>query len=411
MGNTFCQYGWGSQQKEGSVPWKKTSPEREQVRFIEQWQQEEGSFAELCRRFEISPKTGYKRVHRFEGAGWEGLGDYSRAPHHHANRVAAAVVDRLVEAREAHRTWGPRKLLAWLRVRDPVVAWPAPSTAGAILQRAGLVRPRRRVPRAVPWGQPFAAVAAPNDLWALDLKGWFRTGDGARCDPLTVEDAWSRYLLVCQGLVRPGGQEVRRALEGAFREYGLPRALRSDNGTPFASSGLGGLSRLAVWWIKLGIVPERTAPGHPEENGRLERLHKTLREDTASPPHATRRVQQEAFDAFRHCYNTERPHEALGNRTPASHYRPSPRNYPQRIPGPEYAASVVVRRVRTDGTIKWHGDHLYVSEALCGEPLGLEPRDERFWTLRFGPILLGVLDDRMRRIRRLPTQVLPMYPV
>lgn len=411
MGNTFRKAWWRGHQKEESVPWKRTSPEQEQVRFIERWQQGELSFVRLCGQFGISPKTGYKRVQRFQADGWEGLGDYSRAPHHHPHQVDPAVVERLVLARQAHRTWGPRKLLPWLRARDAVVLWPAPSTAGAILQRAGLVRPRRRVRRAVPWGQPFAAVTAPHDVWAVDFKGWFRTGDGARCDPLTVSDAWSRYLLVCQGLAQPRGPEVRHALERAFREYGLPHAIRSDNGTPFASSGLGGLSQLAVWWIKLGIVPERIAPGHPEQNGRLERLHKTLKEETVQPPQATLRAQQRAFDAFRRCYNTERPHEALEDQTPASQYHPSPRSYPRRVPELEYAAGVVVRRVRTDGTIKWKGDHLYVSEALCGEPVGLEPRDDRFWTLRFGPVLLGVLDDQKRRIHRLPTEVLPMSSV
>ena len=410
MGNTLGDDG-SHLIRRNVLPWKQTNLETEQIRFIERWQTGGVSFVDLCRQFGISSKTGYKRVWRFEAYGWEGLGDRSRAPHSHPNRTSRAVAERLIAARQARPTWGPKKLVAWLRAAEPGESWPAPSTAGEILDRAGLVRRRKRRRHAAPWNTPFAAADNPNDVWSIDLKGWFRTTDGVRSDPLTVQDAASRFLLVCQDLPRPRGPQARQVLERAFREYGLPRAIRSDNGPPFASVGLGSLSSLAVWWIKLGIIPERIDPGHPEQNGRLERLHRTLKAETASPPRPTRRKQQRAFDTFRQSYNTERPHEALGQQPPASKYLPSPQSYPSRICAPDYGAGVTIRRVRTNGEIKWKGDTIYVSETLTGEPVGLVPHDDRFWTIRFGPLSIGLLDDHARCVLHTPTKVLPMSPV
>ena len=393
------------------MPWKQTDPEREQRHFIEQWKGGRGTFVELCRQFGVSRKTGYTRVQRFKTWGWEGLGDRSRAPRHHPNRVSRAVAQRLIAARKAHPTWGPKKLVAWLRGSEPGVSWPAPSTAGDILDRAGMVRRRKRRRHAAPWNEPFAAADRPNDVWSIDFKGWFRTADGVRIDPLTVQDAASRYLLVCQGLGQPNGPHVRRVLEQAFREYGLPCAIRTDNGPPFASVGLGSLSSMAVWWVKLGIVPERIEPGHPEQNGRLERLHRTLKAETASPPQATRQRQQRTFDTFRRDYNIERPHEALGQEPPAHWYHSSIRSYPSRVPAPEYEVGVTVRQVRSNGEIRWKGDTIYLSEALRGEPVGLVSQDDRFWTIRFGPLSIGLLDDHARCILHTPTKVSPMSPV
>ncbi len=393
------------------LPWKQTSPEKEQKQFIERWKRGEVSFIALCRQFGISRKTGYKRVHRFQSYSREGLGDLSRAPRRRPNRTPLAVADRLLEARLAHPTWGPKKLVAWLRADEPNRSWPAPSTAGDILDRAGLVRRRKRRRHAAPWSEPFAAAESPNDVWSVDFKGWFRTADGVRIDPLTVQDASSRYLLVCNGLPQPNRSQVRRVLEGAFREYGLPSVIRTDNGPPFASVGLGSLSQLAIWWVKLGIVPEQIEPGHPEQNGRLERLHRTLKAETANPPQATRRKQQRAFDTFRQTCNTERPHEALGQTPPGRQYRPSFRSYPSRVSAPEYQVGVTVRQVRTNGQIKWKGDTIYLSEALKGEPVGLVPQNDRFWTTWFGPLSIGLLDDHARTILHTPTKVSPMSPV
>ncbi len=396
------------------VPWKNASSKTEQIRFIERWESGGETFLELCRTFGVSRKTGYKRVQRFRAFGLDGLGDLSRAPHWHPNRTERAVAEHLIAARQAHPTWGPKKLVAWLKDREPcpsVKGWPAPSTVGDLLDRAGLVRRRRGNRRTAPWSQPFVQAEQPNDLWCIDFKGWFRTGDGVRVDPLTVEDASSRFLLACHGLRQPRGAQVRPVLERAFREYGLPWAIRTDNGPPFASVGLGGLSSLAVWWVKLGIIPERTQPGHPEQNGRLERLHRTLKEETANPPQPTWRRQQRAFQDFRSSYNQERPHEALGQQPPARCYQPSVRPYPKRLHSPEYDSAMTVRRVRTNGEMKWQGQLVYLSEALCGEPVGLTQQDERYWSIHFGPIQIGLLDNYANRTLHTPTLVLPMSPV
>ena len=393
------------------MPWKSTSPEAEQTRFIQRWERGGETFVDLCRAFSISRKTGYKRVLRFQAWGWQGLRDLSRTPHEHPNRTRRDVVESLISARQHHPTWGPKKLVAWLQDREPLVPWPAPSTVGDLLDRAGLVNRRKRRRRTPPWSQPFAHAEQANDLWCIDFKGWFRTGNGVRVNPLTVVDAASRYLLVCQGLRQPRGPQVRQVLERAFREYGLPRAIRSDNGSPFGSVGLGGLSTLAVWWVKLGILPERIEPGHPEQNGRLERLHRTLKAETARPPKSTWQGQQRAFDVFRSSYNEERPHEALGQQPPARQYQPSERPYPRRVDSPEYASGMSVRRVRTNGEIKWNGGRVYLSEALCGEPVGLMPKDDRYWTIHFGSLQIGILDSYDYRALHTPTLVLPMSPV
>ena len=297
MGDTFREDG-SNPIRRYALPWKQTSLEAEQVRFIQRWQAGGVSFVDLCRQFGISRKTGYKRVDRFRWNGWEGLRDLTRSPHRRPNATPHAVAERLIAARRQRPTWGPKKLVARLRSVEPAVRWPAPSTAEDILDRAGLVRHRNRRRHAAPWNEPFAAADHPNDVWSIDFKGWFRTQDGVRIDPLTVQDAASRYLLVCNGLQKPNGPLARRVLERAFREYGLPWAIRTDNGPPFASVGLGSLSPLAVWWVKLGIVPERIEPGHPEQNGRLERLHRTLKAETASPPRSTSAVSKEPLTPF-----------------------------------------------------------------------------------------------------------------
>ena len=393
------------------MPWKESSAACEQRVFIEMWLTGEESVSGLCRLFEISRKTGHKRINRYEEYGFEGLGDRSSAPHTHPNATSPEVVRRLIEAKRVNPTWGPKKLVDWLRAEDPEVVWPAPSTAGEILDRAGLVKRRRRRRRSSAWSEPFTEAVHPNDVWSVDFKGWIRTKDGTRVDPLTMQDASSRYLLACRGLTQPRTAQVHRVMDRAFSKYGLPRAIRTDNGPPFGSVGLGGLTTLSIWWIKLGITPERIEPGHPEQNGRLERLHRTLKEETAAPPRASRRSQQSAFDAFRDSYNEHRPHEALGQRPPSRVYRPSVREYPKGVESPEYGGGVTVRRVRTNGQIKWKGDLIYLSEALRGEPVGLVQKDSRYWTLLYGPLSIGLLDDHTGQVLNTSTKVLPGCPV
>jgi putative transposase len=400
------------------MPWRTTCAMDERVRFIAEWLKSEESRAVLCRRYGISRKTGYKLGSRYAAEAAGAFRERSRAPHHQAGALPESVVQGLLELRARHPTWGPRKLRGWLVERQPAGPWPATSTIGALLARHGLTRPRRRRTR-IPGGAPVGAAAErPNARWSADFKGWFRTGDGARCEPFTLVDYASRFLLRCQ--IVPAGDEthVRPLCEAAFREYGLPEALLTDNGPPFVTTGVGGLSRLAIWWIKLGIQPERTAPGHPEQNGRHERMHLTLADETTEPPQATVRAQQRRLHAFRQEYNHERPHEALGQRPPARVYQPSPRAYPERLPEPEYPAGSEVRRVHHNGEVRWHGQVIYLGQALAGELIGLEELVEECWRVRFGPVTLGWLDMRTPHAagppaRRAATNpdLLPMCPV
>ncbi len=383
------------------MPWKDTPVLDQRMNFIVAHRQGEDSLSAVCRRFGVSRKTGRKWIERYRENGPEGLSDRSRAPHRHPNAASADIVQLVLMAKYEHPGWGPRKLIPWLRRRHPDILLPAPSTAGEILWRHDLVQPRKRVRRTDPWTRPFEDCTAPNKTWCIDFKGWFRTLDGVRCYPLTITDAYSRMLLCCRGLKSQKGLLVQSAMERVFREYGLPATIRSDNGTPFASTALGGLSRLSVSWIKLGIMPERIRPGHPEENGRHERMHLTLKAETTNPPRANMRGQQKLFDGFRWEFNEERPHEALGQNPPASVYRPSDRSYPTRIREVEYASEMTVRRGRANGEIKWKGKLIYLSEALAGEPVGLVQESENHLAIYFGPLKLCLMDQSTRKIVRI----------
>lgn len=395
------------------MPWRTTCPMDERTQFIAAWLAHEESMSELCQRFGISRKTGYKVLGRYAADGPASLRERSHATHRQPHAIAEAVQQAILELRGTHPYWGPRKLRAWLARRRPEHSWPAASTIGAVLQRHGLTRPRRRRLRAAPsrMGPP---ATGPNEVWAADFKGWFRTGDQQRCDPLTISDVYSRYLLCCHVVAALGEAAVRPVFEATFREYGLPRAIRTDNGSPFASLAAGGLSRLAVWWIRLGIWPERIAPAHPEQNGRHERLHRTLKQETTQPPQATGPDQQRAFDRFQTIYNHERPHEALGQQPPAAWYHPSRRAYPDHLPAVEYAARCLVRRTHPNGDIKWLGRRVFISQAVAGELLGLEEIADGCWRVNFGPVELGWLDARRpQRLQPLDTAptLSPISPV
>jgi putative transposase len=382
------------------MPWKEICAVDQRMRLVAEYELDDLSMAELCRKYNVSRKTGYKWLGRIAQEGLDGLKDRSRAPHHHANEVVAEIEQAVLELRAAHPTWGPKKLLRRLQNEDSQVAWPARSTIAELLRRRGLVVPRKRRRRVPPHEQPFAACQGSNAIWCVDFKGWFRTGDGQRCDPLTISDAFSRYLIRCQAVPNTGIEGVQPLFEAAFREYGLPGAIRSDNGVPFASHGIGGLSRLSVWWIKLGIMPERIEAGKPQQNGRHERMHLTLKKETASPPAATVRGQQQRFDAFRREFNQERPHEALDLATPASKYECSPRPYPSRLLEITYPPEWVWRVVRPCGQVRLRGRQFFLGEALIGEVVGLEPLNERYWRTHFGPVALGIYDEHRRRVLR-----------
>lgn len=392
------------------MPWKETCAVDQRMRFVIDYSDGRLTLSELCRLYGISRQCAYKWLVRYEAEGAQGLLDRSRRPRGNVRAVEASIEELVVSARLAHPQWGPRKLRAWLCVQHPDLQFPAASTIGELLKRRGLVAPRRR--RRVCGTLPKAS-GVPGALWCADFKGHFRLGDGVRCHPLTITDHESRYLIACTGLERESFENARRVFERAFGEHGLPGAIRTDNGAPFAGNGVGRLSRLSVWWLKLGIAFERTRPGKPQDNGRHERMHRTLKAETARPPARDLIAQQRRFDVFCDYYNRERPHQALGFDTPAKHYRPPAREFPERIGEPAYPGHFELRRVRSGATIKWRGSELYLSQALAGETVGLEERAEGLWLIHFAACPLALLDERNMEIRPLPAKqkVSTMSPV
>ncbi len=404
------------------MPWRETCPMDERVGLVMAMYRGEESLSELCRRYGVSRKTAYKWLDRYRESGEAGLLDRSSRPNRFARAIDDEMAQTLLDLR-AQRGWGPRKIKAWLESHRPEVRWPAASTIGALYDRFELTRHRRRRRRTPPSLVRLRPCDEPNAVWSVDFKGWVVTGDGRRVDPLTVSDGYSRYLLRCEVVDRPDGEHVWPVLQSAFREYGLPRALRSDNGPPFASTAAGGLSRLAVLLIKSGVTPERIEPGKPEQNGRHERMHLTLKQDTCAPPAATWTQQAERFRAFREMYNHERPHEALGQKPPIEFYKRSPRAYDGELREPDYPSAARVRRVRQNGTIKWHSEELFVSSALVGEPIALYQVDEQLHLLKYADVTLGTLNGkegfrpvgvgrspRPDRPKNEPGKLLPMSP-
>jgi transposase InsO family protein len=309
------------------------------------------------------------------------------------------VAHAILEARRHHPSWGPRKVLAWLALRQPDLEMPTASTAGDLLKRRGLVKRRRRRPAWKHPGAPGLVTHAPNDLWTADFKGHFRTGDGEYCYPLTIADQHTRYLIACDGLSSVRTQEARPVFERVFRDVGLPAAIRTDNGAPFCSTGIHGLCAMNVWWIRLGIQHQRIEPSHPEQNGAHERMHRTLKAETTRPPASTRRGQQRKFHAFREAYNQERPHEALGQQPPITQWQPSRREYPSALPKPEYPGHHLVRLVSNAGTFRFKARQLFLSQALKQGYVGLEETGDGIWSIYFYDLLLGKLDERTFRIR------------
>lgn len=385
------------------MSWKELCAMDQRVQMIGDWMSDQYSITELGHIYCVSRKTIYKWIERYEVAGTSGLDERSRAPDRHPNATPLDIVETLLATKLSHQKWGPKKIVAWLEGRDYEYHWPAVSTVGEILKRAGLVGRRKKKRRTPPYAEPFLECQRPNEVWSCDYKGQFKTADGKSCYPLTITDNSSRQILQCRGLYRPAYEETQPWFEWTFREYGLPAAMRTDNGVPFASVSLGGLTRLAVWFIKLGIRQERIEPGHPEQNGRHERMHRSLKEATANPPRSTLLTQQKAFDEFVYEYNFQRPHEALGQKTPASVYQPSPRRYPTKLPKVEYDDNVIVRQVRHNGEIKWKGTRIFVSETLAGEPVALKQTEEHLWDIRYSSHPLGILNELTGNI------VPPMY--
>lgn len=385
------------------MAWSETCVMDERLRFVLAALEEEEPLSWLCEEYGISRQTGYKWLERYRNEGPAGLRDRSHAALRHGRARDEDVVRTVLSLRERYPFFGPRKLRVKLGEVLPGIDLPALSTIGDWLRKEGLTRSRRRRPRCAPYTLPLAHAKAPNDVWSVDFKGWFRTGDGSRCDPLTVSDGFSRYVLRCQTVARPDHEHVRPVFEQVFRDYGLPRAIRSDNGAPFASLAAGGLSRLSIWWTKLGISCERIESGQPQQNGRHERMHRTLKAETADPPAHSLKEQQRRFDRFCHIFNEERPHEALGQKTPARFYEISPRPYPIPLREPSYPDAAERRRVRSTGQIRWNGELIFVSQALVGETVGIFETAGKDWEVRFADIQLGYIDQKRSRLCRTPS--------
>jgi transposase InsO family protein len=377
--------------------WAETNPVNERRRFIQDYESGQWTMTELCERYGVSRKCGYARVQRFREEGPAGLEDRSRAPKSCPHRTPEELEQLIIAERKTLR-WGARKLLRVLSARHPGLAWPARSTISDILERHGLVKQRRRRRK---WQHPGAVpplTSEPNDLWTTDFKGQFRTGDGIYCYPLTIVDLHSRYLLRVHALPNVRTEGAKPVFERLFREVGMPAAIRSDNGPPFASTGIHGLCELNAWWMRLGITHQRIQPASPQQNGAHERMHRTLKQETTRPPGPNHRAQQRRFDSFRMRFNEERPHEALGDETPASIWVPSRRPFPERILPPEYPGHCEVRRVSTAGTFRLFNKQMFLSHALADEYVGLEEIDDGLWNILFYGTLLGRFDQATNAI-------------
>ncbi len=380
------------------MPWKETCVMDQRIKFIADYLENIYEMSGLCRHYGISRKTGYKWILRYEADGLDGLKDQSRRPHSHPYTTDAWTREQVIQVKLAHQSFGPKKVMDYLRREQSQYLWPADSTASEILKQAGLVKAKKRRVKMSADSQPFKDCHQPNAVWSGDFKGHFALGNGVRCYPLTLSDNDSRFILNCRSLQRTRESDVRPWFEWSFREYGLPDAMRTDNGPPFASLSLGGISQLSMWWIKLGIKSERIAPGKPQQNGRHERMHRSLKAAVANPPKYSMRAQQRAFDRFVKEFNEQRSHEALGRKTPAEVYCPSPRRYPDRLAEVMYDEAYQVRRVRHNGEIKWQGQLLYISQVLAKEPIGLKQVDEVRWEIYFSTHLLGIYDACKKKI-------------
>jgi len=365
----------------------------ERIRMLSDYETGNWSVSELCRRYGITRETFYVWWRRKESGDREWFMDHSHAPQQCPHKVADVIAERVIAARRRFPYMGPRKLEAVLRREVPEIDWPAPSTIGDILKRTGLVERTRRRRRPLDQRRPCTPATAANDEWSVDFKGWFRTLDGLRVDPLTIIDSDTRFLIELR-ITPPTIEGVRPWFDRAFREYGLPLAIRCDNGAPFGSRGAGGLTRLSAWWLKLGVEPHFIRPASPQENGRHERMHATLKAQTSRPAAATPPEQQARFDAFRRHYNEERPHEALGQTPPADLYEASPRPLPNEVEDPWYDADHQVRRVRSTGEIMWRGKLVFVSEALVGELVGIAELESGDHVVRFCDVDVGLLNRK-----------------
>ncbi|OGX47165.1 MAG: hypothetical protein A2216_04995 [Omnitrophica WOR_2 bacterium RIFOXYA2_FULL_45_12] len=382
------------------MPWKIISAMNQKIQLIADWQSKNLSLTDLSQKYGISRPTVYKLIERYERYGIEGLKEQSRAPKTCPHRTPEKVISLVIQEKLKNRKRGPRKIRAQLKRQHPNLELPAISTIAYWLKKEGLVAKRKKRLRVPPYTQPFCECKAPNDVWSIDYKGQFYMKNGHVCYPLTISDNLSRFLLGCKALQGPRYAPTKKHLELIFREYGLPDAIRNDNGTPFAGKGIGGLSRLSVWFIQLGITPERIEKGCPEQNGRHERMHRTLKNDVLDSIAGNLKEQQKAFDIFRHDFNHNRPHESLNDQTPNEFYKKSNRPYIDHPNMPEYGYDYTVRHVKHGGEIKFKGRMFYVTGLLAKQPVGLKEIADGIWQLQYSFYVLGSVDLRKNKIIR-----------
>lgn len=375
------------------MSWRVTKVEEQRKEFITRAALGDMAITELCKEYQISRKTAYKWINRYKQFGDEGLLDKSRKPLTQAGKTKEGLEQRILEVKHRYPTWGPKKVLALLEINHPEEDWPSDTTIGNILSRNGLVETRKRRKRMPAKTDPLSHCHAPNDVWSIDFKGWFWTKEHLKCDPLTISDAYSRYLLCCLKLHSGKESDVWKVLDKLFHQNGLPVYLRHDNGPPFATTGVGRLSSLSVKLIKAGVIPEWITPGKPYQNGRHERMHRTLKAEGILPLQLTMKEQQIKFNDFVRYFNFERPHEAIGQRCPGSIYVPSDRHWDGKFRSPEYDSTCLAKRVRDRGQLSLNGVDIYIGKTLSNEFVGLKEDENGNWSVCYGPVFLGTIDQ------------------
>lgn len=389
------------------MAWKEIKVGMQRKYFIEAYLEDKFTMAELCRQFDISRPVGYKWVERYQNEGFEGLADRSRARVNQSEATVPALVREILEVKFQFPKWGPKKVRGYLVVNQPEILWPSTTTIGNIFDKNGLTIPRKYRKRFPAKTDPLSHANKSNEVWSVDFKGWWLTKDGHKCEPFTLTDNYSRFLLRCLKLNVNDGEHVWAIFDAAFREYGLPNFVRNDNGPPFATSGVGRLSALSVKLIKAGVIPEWIEPGNPQQNGRHERMHGTLQQEGVFPE-LILEDQQKKLAIYQEYYNFERPHEALGQVTPGSVYRPFLRKWNGRLHSPEYPDDYKIGRIKSCGKMSWKGHEIYVGRVLAGELVGLKETEEGPLEMYFGPIILGTITNeyelnvprRQGRVRR-----------
>ena len=386
------------------MPWKETCAMKQRIDLIEDWLSQRWNKTELAIKYGVSRPTVNKWINRFKVHGYSGLEEHSRRPKTSPNQTPSWKEELIIEAKKDFLNWGPKKVRDYLIRTNPEQNWPVDSTVGAILKRNGLVKPKRRKGRVSVYPKHLTNSEYPCHVWNIDFKGDRKLGSGQRCYPLTISDDFTRYLLCCKGLESTSKRPVKECLEMAFYEYGIPEVIKSDNGVPFASKSIGGLSKLAVWLIQLGVTPERIDKGKPTQNSRHERLHKTLQQETMDSMKYSMGAQQAEFDKFKYEYNELRSHESLNRQPPACVFKNSQVEYLGKVNPIEYDVGSYIRKVKPSGEIKWKGQDIYLGQVLSGEHVGLKPTENDRYEIYYSFLHIGYLNDRIGKIESIKSR-------